>query len=97
MVLNPKRKYYDGIKKYQEENYEDLVWCEDALFLERNSRNFKARSQIINENAEALCDYLSTHPKGKGDMVSILLAIPYLSFVISIVCVLPEVCLSGTL
>ncbi|KAI9477071.1 pyridoxal phosphate-dependent transferase [Zychaea mexicana] len=63
MVLNPNRKHYQAIKAHQEADFEDLVWCEDALFLERNSRNFKSRSKLINENAEALCDYLASHPK----------------------------------
>lgn len=69
MVLNPNRKYYTAIKQYLNAEYEDLVWCEDALFLERNSRNFEERSKTINENAEALCDYLSTHPLGKSHAI----------------------------
>ncbi|KAI8145383.1 pyridoxal phosphate-dependent transferase [Fennellomyces sp. T-0311] len=63
MVLNPNQKYYKAIKAYQDKEFEDLMWCEDALFMERNSRNFKPRSKTINDNAEALCDYLSAHPK----------------------------------
>ncbi|KAI7853534.1 pyridoxal phosphate-dependent transferase [Circinella umbellata] len=63
MVLNPNRKHYQAIKAYQDNEFEDLMWCEDALFMERNSRNFKARSKTINANAEALCDYLVEHPK----------------------------------
>ncbi|KAI9320111.1 pyridoxal phosphate-dependent transferase [Dichotomocladium elegans] len=62
MVLNPKAKRYSAIKGYLSAEYEDLLWCEDGLFLERNSRNFKKRSAQINQTAEALCDYLSTHP-----------------------------------
>ena len=64
MVLNPNRKHYQAIKAHQDREFEDLMWCEDALFMERNSRNFKARAKIINANAEALCDYLIEHPKG---------------------------------
>lgn len=64
MVLNPNRKYYKALKEAQKDDFEDVMWCEDALFLERNSRNFKARSKTINENAEALCDYLAAHPEG---------------------------------
>jgi cystathionine beta-lyase/cystathionine gamma-synthase len=45
--------------------YEDLLWYEDAIFLERNSRNFATRVVRINQNAEALCDYLRQHPKSK--------------------------------
>ena len=69
MVLNPNQKYYKAIKAYQDKEFEDLMWCEDALFLERNSRNFKPRSKIINANAEALCDYLSLSSKGENTWV----------------------------
>jgi cystathionine gamma-synthase len=44
--------------------YVDTVWGQDAIFLERNSRKFKQRIQIINENAEKLCDAIQNHPKG---------------------------------
>ncbi|KAI7892933.1 pyridoxal phosphate-dependent transferase [Mucor mucedo] len=63
MILNPNGKYYDGFKAALKVDYEDLLWSEDVLFLERNSRNFKERSRIINRNAEELCDYLITHEK----------------------------------
>ncbi|RKP06175.1 PLP-dependent transferase [Thamnocephalis sphaerospora] len=43
--------------------YEDLLWSEDAIFLERNSRTFSTRVARINKNTEALCDYLRAHPK----------------------------------
>ncbi|KAI7904081.1 pyridoxal phosphate-dependent transferase [Cokeromyces recurvatus] len=63
MILNPNGVYYAQLKALLKQNYEDLVWFEDAVFLERNSRNFKERSHIINQNAEALCDFLVNHPK----------------------------------
>ncbi|CAO3599954.1 unnamed protein product [Absidia cylindrospora] len=63
MVLNPNRRYYQALVNALASDYEDLVWGEDAVFMERNSRNFRTRSKIINENTEALCDLLSTHPK----------------------------------
>ncbi|KAG0183992.1 hypothetical protein DFQ28_000319 [Apophysomyces sp. BC1034] len=66
LVLNPRSQYHDALQQRLDVEYEDLVWGEDAIFLERNSRTFKARSQTINENAEALCDYLVTHPKVKS-------------------------------
>ncbi|KAI9483209.1 MAG: pyridoxal phosphate-dependent transferase [Benjaminiella poitrasii] len=63
MILNPNGSHYDQLKAKLTQDYEDLVWFEDAVFLERNSRNFKERSHIINQNAETLCDFLVTHPK----------------------------------
>lgn len=64
MILNPNGPFYDTLKNALKEDYEDLVWAEDAIFLERNSRDFKERSYTINQNAEALCDFLIDHPLG---------------------------------
>lgn len=71
LVLNPKSIYYKQLKDALKHDYEDLVWSEDAVFLERNSRTFKERSKIINQNAEALCDFLVSHEKGKGRIIYI--------------------------
>ena len=38
--------------------YEDTYWGEDAVFMERNSRDFIPRVYTINQNAEALCEFL---------------------------------------
>jgi len=38
--------------------YEDIYWMEDAIYLERNSRDFAPRVHKINRNSEALCDFL---------------------------------------
>lgn len=64
MVLNPQRKFYSGLKEALHREYEDLMWVEDAIFMERNSRTFQTRIAKIDENTEALCDYLREHPKG---------------------------------
>lgn len=64
MVLNPNGAYYSQLKDALKVDYEDLLWPEDVLFLERNSRTFKDRSRIINENTEALCDFLVDHKNG---------------------------------
>lgn len=65
MILNPNGAHYTELKAVLKAEYEDLVWSEDVVFLERNSRTFKERSKIINRNTEALCDFLIDHPKGK--------------------------------
>lgn len=39
-------------------NYEDVFWSEDALVLERNSRDFVERMEKMSANAEALVDFL---------------------------------------
>lgn len=63
MVLNPKSLFYSQLKEYQDTEYEDNMWGEDALFLERNSRDFVGRIKRINTNAEAVCDLLLKHPQ----------------------------------
>lgn len=63
MVLNPQSQYYARLKKYLSEHYEDNMWAEDALFLERNSRDFVERIKRINMNAEAVCNLVRQHPQ----------------------------------
>ncbi|KAI4279378.1 MAG: hypothetical protein LQ337_000301 [Flavoplaca oasis] len=68
-ILNPLSRYYQALKKKMETEYEDNYWAEDALFMERNSRDFVSRIARINVNAEAICmkdvyypKYSSTRP-----------------------------------
>ena len=63
-VLNPTGRFYEMIKVTMEEEYEDTYWLEDAIFMERNSRDFVSRIQRININAEAICDVLKSVPIG---------------------------------
>ncbi|KAF9978928.1 hypothetical protein BGZ73_008433 [Actinomortierella ambigua] len=63
LVLNPQRKHYAALKAAMGREYEDLMWKEDAIFMERNSRTFQSRIRRIDENTEALCDFLRGHPK----------------------------------
>ncbi|KAF9088185.1 hypothetical protein BGX23_007578 [Mortierella sp. AD031] len=65
LVLNPQRQFYKGLKDAMSREYEDLMWVEDAIFMERNSRTFQTRIARIDDNTEALCDYLRAHPKVK--------------------------------
>ena len=45
-------------------DYEDNYWPEDAIFMERNSRDFVSRIDRINKNAEAICEALRVSPIG---------------------------------
>ena len=45
-------------------DYEDSYWPEDAIYMERNSRDFISRVDRINTNAEAICDNLKASPIG---------------------------------
>lgn len=58
LVLNPKGRHYKELKEHMLATYEDCYFDEDAIYMERNSRDFKRRIYAINENTEALCDFL---------------------------------------
>lgn len=47
------------------EDYEDNYWAEDAIFMERNSRDFVSRIERINLGAEAICKTLLSSPFGR--------------------------------
>lgn len=65
VMLNPRGKYYAALKEAAARDYEDTYWAEDAIFLERNSRDFATRIDRINANAEAICDVLLANPMVK--------------------------------
>ncbi|EDO18804.1 hypothetical protein Kpol_1028p80 [Vanderwaltozyma polyspora DSM 70294] len=56
MVLNPQEKLYSFAQVFMSQlgEYEDHLWCEDAIYLERNSRDFIARTIKTNQNTEFL-------------------------------------------
>ena len=64
-MLNPKAKNYQTLKRAWDGDYEDNHWAEDSIFLERNSRDFVSRIERVNANAEAICEVLRAHPRGK--------------------------------
>ncbi|POS69956.1 cystathionine gamma-synthase [Diaporthe helianthi] len=57
-VLNPKSRYYAELTEAARHEYQDTYWPEDAIFLERNSRDFATRIDRINTNAEAISELL---------------------------------------
>jgi cystathionine gamma-synthase len=56
--LNPLGRHYEELRAHIATSYEDTYYDEDAIYMERNSRNFKRRIQIIDSNTEAVCDFL---------------------------------------
>ncbi|KXN81000.1 putative cystathionine gamma-synthase [Leucoagaricus sp. SymC.cos] len=62
LVLNPKSRHYPQLFK----TYQDVYFAEDAIYMERNSRDFKYRIQIIDSNVEALCDFLRSRSIAGG-------------------------------
>ncbi|RUP45724.1 pyridoxal phosphate-dependent transferase [Jimgerdemannia flammicorona] len=64
LVLNPNGRHCASLRRVIKDDYEDLLWCGDAIYLERNSRTFRERIAKVDRNAEVLCDYLKAHEKG---------------------------------
>lgn len=64
-VLNPHGRYYQLLKDTLAEKYEDDYWVEDAIFLERNSRDFVSRIERINTCTEIVTEMLKASPLGK--------------------------------
>ncbi|CDR38998.1 CYFA0S02e10330g1_1 [Cyberlindnera fabianii] len=62
LVLNPSSKFYPALKSYFQENFDDIFWAEDAIYLERNSRDFQTRSHKVNVNSEAVLKLFQESP-----------------------------------
>ncbi len=61
-VYNPHGRMYQSLKRTLDIEYEDNYWGEDAVFMERNSRDFMSRIERVNFNAEAMADVLHSSP-----------------------------------
>ena len=55
-----------------EQDYEDNYWPEDAIYMERNSRDFISRIDRINRNAEGICDKLKAAPIGLSSLTDVV-------------------------
>ena len=63
LVLNRERPYYERLKTLLAEEFEDIFYGEDAIVLERNSRDVAERIPKINANAARLCEFLAERPE----------------------------------
>lgn len=63
LVLNRERPYYERLKTLLAEEFEDIFYGEDAIVLERNSRDVAERIPRINHNAARLCEFLAEQPQ----------------------------------
>ncbi|KAL4959975.1 cystathionine gamma-synthase [Aspergillus stella-maris] len=61
-VLNPHGRYYQLLKSTFSQEYEDNLWVEDVVFLERNSRDFVSRIEKINRTTEDITAMLKDSP-----------------------------------
>ncbi|KAJ5726472.1 uncharacterized protein N7483_007829 [Penicillium malachiteum] len=61
-ILNPHGQYYQKLKETYAQEFEDIYWAEDAVFLERNSRDFITRIEKINSTSEQITAMLKESP-----------------------------------
>ncbi|KAF8645672.1 hypothetical protein AX16_007655 [Volvariella volvacea WC 439] len=61
LTLNPNGRHYDRLKSHLTSTFEDVYFDQDAIFMERNSRDFAKRIRTIDTNAEAVCGYLRSN------------------------------------
>ena len=69
------------MKEHLNKNFEDIYFDEDAVYLERNSRDFKRRIQVIDTNAEAACDFLHARSIAGGDSTSVIKGVFYPKYI----------------
>ncbi|KAJ7254358.1 pyridoxal phosphate-dependent transferase [Mycena haematopus] len=66
LCLNPQGRHYAKLKARMDSNYEDTYFDEDAIYMERNSRDFRRRVKMIDANAEAVCEFLRSKSAAGG-------------------------------
>ena len=60
LIVNPHSKHFAELKAVQAKFYEDNYYPEDAVYMERNSRDYRNRIRKVNDNAYDVTDYLYT-------------------------------------
>ena len=58
-------------------SYEDTYFDEDAIYMERNSRDFRRRTPIIDDNTEAICEFLRSRSIVNGASSSVIKEVFY--------------------
>lgn len=67
-MLNPNSAFYEQLKSVLATDFEDLYYPEDVVYMERNSRDFRARIKQVNDNAYDITEYL--HSRSLEDVSS---------------------------
>ncbi|SJM88760.1 probable Putative cystathionine gamma-synthase YLL058W [Zygosaccharomyces bailii] len=66
VLLNPSSKLYSCARRYFESGeFEDLLWYQDAIVLENNSRDFEDRTVRANKNTKDLLHKMLLPQEGK--------------------------------
>ena len=61
VVLNPSSVHFAALKALFNTRYHNDLYIADALVLELNSRDYLARTSILNSNSHAIAQYLDRH------------------------------------
>lgn len=81
LVLNPRRRHYAALKAYMNSAFEDFYYNEDAIYMERNSRDFQRRIRIIDVNTEAVCDFLRSRSVAGGAADAVIKEVFYPKYI----------------
>lgn len=57
-MLSPNSQHYDLLKDTLATEYEDNYFAEDAVYMERNSRDYRGRIKRINDTTFDICEWL---------------------------------------
>jgi cystathionine gamma-synthase len=63
LILNRECRHANTLRELLETEFEDLLYAEDAIVLEKNSRDFASRIPRINDNALELAEFLQDAPE----------------------------------
>jgi cystathionine gamma-synthase len=81
LVINPKSRHYAVLKARMTSTFEDRFYDEEAIYLERNSRDFRQRVQAIDTNAEAVCDMLRSRSVAAGARNAVIKEVFYPKYI----------------
>ena len=62
LIVNAKSPFFPHIRRILQEEFEDILWGDDAMLMAERAFDFEVRMDQINRTAEDLADYLHTHP-----------------------------------
>lgn len=62
LIVNAKSPFFPHIRRILQEEFEDLLWGDDAMLMAERAFDFEVRMDQINRTAEDLADFLHTHP-----------------------------------
>ena len=62
LILNRHKPHYARLRQALESEFEDILFHDDAVVLEQNSRDYAERIAVINRNSLCVSEFLQGHP-----------------------------------